>query len=239
MFKKKDWIIILVALCLVLIVFGVSRIPGVRRIISPGEIPEETISLETPAVSEPPAETEGPTASPAPSATPSQAPTTTPSPSPTAAITPSPAPSPSTAAPTKTPGASASPSAAVAARASASAGAGSTATATVRPAQTLTPDTGAYLLVSVRGLQYEPIPLTLETEFALRQKDTEAENIIHVTLDSVWMASSSCDNQDCVEQGTVSLANRDMRVLQNMIVCLPNQVMLELLTPAEAEEYMP
>ena len=60
--------------------------------------------------------------------------------------------------------------------------------------------------------------------------------MIHVTADSIAMASSTCDNQDCVKQGTVSLDNKDTRVLQNMIICLPNGVTLELLTPEEVEE---
>ncbi len=70
-------------------------------------------------------------------------------------------------------------------------------------------DPAAYLLVTARGVQYEPIPLERETEFTLRQKDTGAENTIHVTQDSVRMAFSTCENQDCVEQGVVSLANRE------------------------------
>ena len=39
-----------------------------------------------------------------------------------------------------------------------------------------------------------------------------------------------------MEQGEVSLSNREERLLGNMIICLPNNVTLELLTPAEAEE---
>lgn len=49
------------------------------------------------------------------------------------------------------------------------------------------------------------------------------------------MKSSSCDNQACVHQGIVTLENMSTRVLQNMIICLPNEVVLSLLTPEEAQ----
>lgn len=94
----------------------------------------------------------------------------------------------------------------------------------------------AYLLVSVRGLQYEPILLDQEADYTLRQKDTSAENVIHVTRDSIRMASSTCENQDCVEQGIVSVSNRKQRLLRNMIICLPNEVTLELITSEEADQ---
>ena len=37
-----------------------------------------------------------------------------------------------------------------------------------------------------------------------------------------------------MQQVEVTLENRDSRVLANMIICLPNEVILEVLTPAEA-----
>ena len=52
------------------------------------------------------------------------------------------------------------------------------------------------------------------------------------------MKSSPCDNQDCVKQGEVTLANKDERILSNMIICLPNQVVLELYTPEELLELL-
>ena len=134
----------------------------------------------------------------------SDAPTLTAAPSPTAAPTPTIVPTAEkTAAPTTSP--SSEPS------------------ATSEPAK-------AYLLVTVKGTLYEPIPLYSEGTYGIRQPDTGAENVIHVTEDSIYMESSSCDNQDCVLQGTVSLDNMAERVLGNMIICLPNQVTLELHT---------
>lgn len=94
----------------------------------------------------------------------------------------------------------------------------------------------AYLLAAVGSVQYAPVPLTSEGDHTIRQQGGEVENIVHVTADSIAMASSTCDNQDCVEQGTVTLDNRNARLLGNMIICLPNQVMLELITAEEAQE---
>lgn len=96
----------------------------------------------------------------------------------------------------------------------------------------------AWLVVTVGGTIYQPLALDAEGEFTLTQKDSGAENIIHVTPDSVRMKSSTCDNQDCVEQGVVSLENKDERVLQNMIICLPNQVSLQLYTTEELAALM-
>ena len=93
----------------------------------------------------------------------------------------------------------------------------------------------AYLLVTVGGVTYEPIPLQGEGEFSLTQGNGSMVNTIHVTPTSVWMAESTCDNQDCVDQGVVDLHTMDNRVLGNMIICLPHQVSLELYTAAEME----
>ena len=49
------------------------------------------------------------------------------------------------------------------------------------------------------------------------------------------MESSNCENQTCVGQGEVTLENRDLRPLFNMVICLPHNLSLELLTRAEAE----
>ena len=93
----------------------------------------------------------------------------------------------------------------------------------------------AYLVVSVGGTLYEPLPLTGEGVFTVTQDENTA-NTIHVTPDSIWMEHSTCDNQDCVDQGVVSLDNMDSRVLSNMVICLPNQVVLELHTPETLAE---
>ncbi len=91
----------------------------------------------------------------------------------------------------------------------------------------------AWLLVTAGGTTYQPIPLIEEGEYSVIQEETGAKNVIHVTTESVDMKSSTCENQDCVKQGVVSLDNMDSRLLGNMIICLPNQVTLELYTTEE------
>ncbi len=92
----------------------------------------------------------------------------------------------------------------------------------------------AYLVVTIHGMIYEPIPLAGEGSFTIAQ-DENTSNTVHVNHDSIWMEHSTCDNQDCVNQGTVSLDNMKKRVLTNMIICLPNDVVLELHTPETLE----
>ncbi len=96
-------------------------------------------------------------------------------------------------------------------------------------------DVLAYLVLTMGDTRYKPLPLNKETTYRLRQPDGK-ENVFHVTRDSVYMESANCDNQNCIHQGTVTLDNRETRVLGNMIICLPNKVVLELITPKEAEE---
>ena len=84
-----------------------------------------------------------------------------------------------------------------------------------------------------------PLPEEGEVSYPIRQilpDGSEAENVIHLTPDGVYMEDSTCANHDCIQQGTVTLENRDERILSNMIICLPNQVTLQLFTPEELLE---
>ena len=97
-----------------------------------------------------------------------------------------------------------------------------------------------YVLVST-ATRSGWLPLPEEGEYAYHLKQvlsdgSEAENVIHLTPDGVYMEDSTCENHDCVGQGEVTLENRDERILGNMIICLPNQVYLQLFTPEEVLE---
>ena len=81
----------------------------------------------------------------------------------------------------------------------------------------------AYLVVTAAGSTYEPIPLAADGRFTISRDG--CVNVIEVTADSIRMAESTCENQNCV--------------LQNMILCLPNDVALELYTLEELRELMP
>ena len=94
-----------------------------------------------------------------------------------------------------------------------------------------------YVLVSTATQSgWLPLPEEGEVTFPLKQTladGTEAVNLIHLTPEGVYMEDSTCANHDCIDQGIVTLENRKERILGNMIICLPNQVCLQLYTPEE------
>ena len=94
-----------------------------------------------------------------------------------------------------------------------------------------------YVMVSTAGqVGWLPLPEEGEYTYPLRQQlpdGTEAVNLIHLTPEGVYMEDSTCEGHDCVNQGLVTMENRDDRILGNMIICLPNQVMLQLFSPEE------
>ena len=94
----------------------------------------------------------------------------------------------------------------------------------------------AYILV-VTANGYGWLPL-LEEEYAypliqILPDGSEIMNLIHVTPDGMYMEDSDCEGHDCMEQGMVTLENREERILGNMIICLPHQVQLYLYTLEE------
>ena len=102
------------------------------------------------------------------------------------------------------------------------------------------PSARGYVLVSAAMASgWLALPDEEETVFPLTQvfpDGSETLNLIHLTPEGVYMEDSTCENHDCVEQGIVTLENRTDRILGNMIICLPNQVILELYSPEEVLE---
>lgn len=85
-----------------------------------------------------------------------------------------------------------------------------------------------YVVVTVGGRQYgDPIPMDRDKILTIKQANGEI-NKIHITPDSVDMESSTCDNQDCVNEGIITLDNYETRILGTYIICLPNSVTLEM-----------
>lgn len=114
-----------------------------------------------------------------------------------------------------------------------------TASAEAEPSATPQPAKGYVLVSTATRMGFLPLPEEGEYSYHLEQvlpDGTPAENVIHVSAEGVWMEESTCDNHDCIDQGEVTLDNRKDRILGNMIICLPNQVTLQLLTPEEIEE---
>ena len=96
----------------------------------------------------------------------------------------------------------------------------------------------AYLLITVGNVTYTPIALRQDGNYTIRQDGGAKVNVVHVTTDSVTMASSTCDNQLCVGEGTVTLENKESRILGGYIICLPNGVTLELYSRQEMLELL-
>ena len=87
------------------------------------------------------------------------------------------------------------------------------------PEATATPDLSqvkAFLVVTVGDKTYQPIPLTEEGYYRFRHGD--CINIVHVTPTSIDMHEANCDNQDCVEQGAVTLETKHTRIWGNRII---------------------
>ena len=96
----------------------------------------------------------------------------------------------------------------------------------------------AYVLVRMQNAAgLLPLPVEGEYTRTIRQNmpdGSEAVNVLHLTPSGVRMEDSNCEGHDCINEGEVTLENREERVLWNMIICLPHQLSLELITRAEA-----
>lgn len=94
----------------------------------------------------------------------------------------------------------------------------------------------AYLRVTVGKSVYEPIPLDRDFELSIEQNEGQY-NIAQVRGGVIHMAQASCPKHECIGQGSLSLENREFRAMQSSIICLPNQVVLELLDEKQARAY--
>ena len=89
-----------------------------------------------------------------------------------------------------------------------------------------------HVVITINGRQYgDPIPMDRDKIITIRQEDGKI-NRVHITPDSVVMASSTCENQDCIGEGEITLENYRTRILSTYIICLPNGVQVEMV-PAE------
>lgn len=208
--KKKDGLLIAAVLAVAAVLFAASRFaPRARpedRVADATLAPDAVEYVEpTPAPADAP--TAAPTATPEPTAAPTDAPKAAAEPTAEPEITPEPTAKPAEDAPAGPVGPMPAPQ-----------------TDAVR----------GYVVLSVNGRQYgDPIPMDRDKIITLRQEDGML-NRVHITPEKVYMESSTCENQDCVEQGEVTLDNYQTRILSAFIICLPNGVTVELV-PAEGE----
>ena len=96
----------------------------------------------------------------------------------------------------------------------------------------------AYVLVRMPNpIGLLPLPLEGEYSKTIRTKladGSEYVNVLHLTPNGFRMEDANCEGHDCVNQGEVTLENREDRILWNMIICLPHQLSAELITREEA-----
>ena len=89
------------------------------------------------------------------------------------------------------------------------------------------PDASRAVRVYVNGELYTTARLGDKQEITVRQEDGQV-NVIGLDGEGVWMESSTCRNQLCVQQGKVTPENYADRFYGTNIICLPNRVTVEL-----------
>ena len=206
MLKRKDILLIVLVLVLAAAMLGVSKLlPKTDLSTKTADVTLAPDAIEYLDATPTPAATEAPTAEPteAPAAT--EAPTAEPTEAP--AVTEAP-----TAEPTQAPTVEPKNEAAM-----------------VGPMPPKKAETvRGYVVLTVANRQYgDPIPMDRDKIITLRQDDGKI-NKVHITPEKVYMESSSCDNQDCVQQGEVHVDTYMDRILTTYVICLPNNVSIEM-----------
>ena len=95
------------------------------------------------------------------------------------------------------------------------------------PAETSAPVTENTVIIRVGDEEKLRIPLSKPQTVTITQPTGE-ENVIAVTESGVRMEHSTCHNQICVNSGVLTPENMDFRRDGPFIICLPNQVSIEL-----------
>lgn len=215
--KKKDAAIISVVLLLAVALFAVSKM-----------MPKTDLSTKTADVTLAPDAVEYLDETPAPEATaepqPTEAPEITAEPTAEATAEPQPTEAPEITAepqPSEAPEITAEPTAAPES---------ANMVGPVMPKQT--DKVRGYVVITVAGRQYgDPIPMDRDKIITIKQDNGEI-NKIHITPEYVVMESSTCENQDCIGEGEVNVNTYKDRILSTYIICLPNQVTIEMV-PAD------
>lgn len=85
-----------------------------------------------------------------------------------------------------------------------------------------------YVVLTVGGRQYgDPIPMDRDKIITIKQ-ESGAINKVHITPEKAYMEYSSCENQDCVQQGEIHMDTYQTRILGTYVICLPNNVTIEM-----------
>ena len=93
-----------------------------------------------------------------------------------------------------------------------------------------TPAPSAYVFIIIDNRVWGIEALGEERDVTVDQGDGVV-NVVHIMPDGYYMLSSTCDNQLCVSEGTVTVTNYQQRILGPCVYCLPHNLMLELVVP--------
>lgn len=88
----------------------------------------------------------------------------------------------------------------------------------------------AYLFIILNNRVWGIEPLGEERDVTVDQ-GSGVVNVIHLLPDGFYMHSSTCDNQLCISEGTVTVGNYQQRFLGPCVYCLPHNLQLELVVP--------
>ena len=97
------------------------------------------------------------------------------------------------------------------------------------------PEAEAYLYLYLNSRLYGIVPLGEEQDMTVDQGDGVV-NVIHLLPNGFYMASSTCENQLCVMEGTVTVDNYQNRILGTSVLCLPHGLDLELVVPSHTPD---
>lgn len=91
-----------------------------------------------------------------------------------------------------------------------------------------TAEVKGHVVITVGNRQYgDPIPMDREKVITIKQENGHV-NKVHITPEKAYMEYSSCENQDCVGQGEITMDNYKTRILSTFVICLPNNVTVEM-----------
>lgn len=85
----------------------------------------------------------------------------------------------------------------------------------------------AAVQIKVDGQEIGTYPLMEDREIPLHTD--YGYNLIVIQDGAVFVREADCGNQDCVQQGAMSLNNYTQRFLGNLILCLPHKLEIQLL----------
>ncbi len=106
---------------------------------------------------------------------------------------------------------------------------------TAEPQAGKAPEAEAYLYIILNNRLWGIQALGEERDVTVDQGDGVV-NVIHLLPDGFYMASSTCDNQLCVMEGTVTVDNYHSRILGGSVLCLPHGLDLELIVPSHTPD---